>query len=82
MSRSRSAEDREIGGRGPSVSAFSAAAWLARDLSAAHSHAGKVAKWLDVTLASGPVDGPYSRVLQIIDPQGASVTLSQFKMPE
>ena len=41
ITRSRSAEDREIGGRGPSASALSAAAFVARDLSAAHSHAGK-----------------------------------------
>ena len=34
------------------------------------------------TVVSGPVDVPYSRVVQITDPQGASVTLSQFKMPE
>ena len=34
------------------------------------------------TVVSGPVDAPYSRVVQITDPQGASVTLSQFKMPE
>ena len=34
------------------------------------------------TVATGPVDVPYSRVVQITDPQGASVTLSQFKMPE
>ena len=34
------------------------------------------------TVVSGPIDVPYSRVLQITDPQGASVTLSQFKMPE
>ena len=33
------------------------------------------------TVVSGPVDLPYSRVVQITDPQGASVTLSQFKMP-
>jgi predicted enzyme related to lactoylglutathione lyase len=32
------------------------------------------------TVVSGPVDIPYSRVVQITDPQGASVTLSQFKM--
>jgi predicted enzyme related to lactoylglutathione lyase len=34
------------------------------------------------TFISGPVDVPHSRVVQITDPQGASVTLSQFKMPE
>jgi predicted enzyme related to lactoylglutathione lyase len=34
------------------------------------------------TVVSGPMDVPYSRVVQISDPQGASVTLSQFKMPE
>jgi predicted enzyme related to lactoylglutathione lyase len=34
------------------------------------------------TVVSGPVDVPYSRVVEITDPQGASVTLSQFKMPE
>jgi predicted enzyme related to lactoylglutathione lyase len=34
------------------------------------------------SVVSGPVDLPYSRVVQISDPQGASVTLSQFKMPE
>ena len=34
------------------------------------------------TVVSGPVDVPYSRLVQITDPQGASVTLSQFKMPE
>jgi hypothetical protein len=34
------------------------------------------------TVVSGPVDVPYSRVVQITDPQGASVPLSQFKMPE
>jgi uncharacterized protein len=34
------------------------------------------------TVVSGPVDVPYSRVLQIRDPGGASVTLSQFKMPD
>jgi predicted enzyme related to lactoylglutathione lyase len=34
------------------------------------------------TVVSGPVDVPYSRVVQITDPQGASLTLSQFKMPE
>jgi predicted enzyme related to lactoylglutathione lyase len=34
------------------------------------------------TVVSGPVDAPYSRVVQITDPQGASLTLSQFKMPE
>jgi uncharacterized protein len=34
------------------------------------------------TVVSGPIDIPYSRVVEIIDPQGASVTLSQFKMPE
>jgi predicted enzyme related to lactoylglutathione lyase len=33
------------------------------------------------TVLSGPIDVPYSRVVQITDPQGASVTLSQFKMP-
>jgi predicted enzyme related to lactoylglutathione lyase len=33
------------------------------------------------TVLSGPQDIPYSRVLQITDPWGASVTLSQFKMP-
>lgn len=33
------------------------------------------------TLVSGPVDVPYSRVLEIVDPQGARLTLSQFKMP-
>jgi predicted enzyme related to lactoylglutathione lyase len=32
-------------------------------------------------IISGPIDVPYSRVLQITDPQGAAVTLSQFKMP-
>ncbi len=34
------------------------------------------------TIVSGPIDVPYSRVVQITDPQRASVTLSQFKMPE
>ena len=34
------------------------------------------------TVISGPVDVPYARVVQVTDPQGASVTLSQFKMPE
>jgi predicted enzyme related to lactoylglutathione lyase len=34
------------------------------------------------TVVSGPLAIPYSRVVQITDPQGASVTLSQFKMPE
>jgi len=34
------------------------------------------------TVVSGPVEVPYSRVVQITDPQGASVTLSQFKMPD
>jgi predicted enzyme related to lactoylglutathione lyase len=34
------------------------------------------------TVVSGPVDVPYSRVVQITDPRGASLTLSQFKMPE
>jgi predicted enzyme related to lactoylglutathione lyase len=34
------------------------------------------------TVVSGPVDVPYARVVQITDPQGASVTFSQFKMPE
>src|SRR5437870_4823835 len=34
------------------------------------------------TVVSGPIDVPYSRVVQITDPQGASLTLSQFKMPE
>jgi predicted enzyme related to lactoylglutathione lyase len=34
------------------------------------------------TVVSGPRDLPYSRVVQITDPQGASVILSQFKMPE
>ena len=34
------------------------------------------------TVVSGPLDVPYSRIVQITDPQGASVTLSQFKMPE
>jgi predicted enzyme related to lactoylglutathione lyase len=33
------------------------------------------------SVLSGPVDVPYSRVLQIADPQGALLTLSQFKMP-
>jgi predicted enzyme related to lactoylglutathione lyase len=33
-------------------------------------------------VASGPVDVPYSRVLEITDPQGAALTLSQFKMPQ
>jgi predicted enzyme related to lactoylglutathione lyase len=33
------------------------------------------------TVVSGPLDIPYSRVVQIKDPQGASITLSQFKMP-
>ena len=34
------------------------------------------------TVVSGPIDVPYSRLLQITDPQGAAVTLSQFKMPD
>jgi predicted enzyme related to lactoylglutathione lyase len=34
------------------------------------------------TVVSGPVDVPYSRVLEITDPRGAALTLSQFKMPE
>jgi uncharacterized protein len=34
------------------------------------------------TVVSGPIDVPYSRVVQITGPWGASVTLSQFKMPE
>jgi predicted enzyme related to lactoylglutathione lyase len=34
------------------------------------------------TVVSGPVDIPYSRVVQVTDPQGAAVTLSQFKMAE
>jgi predicted enzyme related to lactoylglutathione lyase len=34
------------------------------------------------TVVSGPVDIPYSRVVQITDPPGASVRLSQFKAPE
>ncbi|MBV9581105.1 MAG: VOC family protein [Chloroflexi bacterium] len=34
------------------------------------------------TVVSGPIDAPYSRVVQITDPQGAALTLSQFKMPE
>jgi predicted enzyme related to lactoylglutathione lyase len=33
------------------------------------------------TVVSGPIEIPYSRVVQITDPQGASVTLSQFKLP-
>jgi predicted enzyme related to lactoylglutathione lyase len=33
-------------------------------------------------VVSGPLDIPYSRVLQITDPRGAALTLSQFKMPE
>ena len=34
------------------------------------------------TVVSGPIDIPFSRVLEITDPQGASLTLSQFKRPE
>jgi hypothetical protein len=34
------------------------------------------------TVVSAPVDVPYSRLVQITDPQGAALTLSQFKMPE
>jgi predicted enzyme related to lactoylglutathione lyase len=34
------------------------------------------------TVVSGPVDLPYSRVVQIVDPAGAAVTLSQFRMPD
>lgn len=34
------------------------------------------------TVVSGPIDVPYSRMVEITDPQGASLTLSQFKMPE
>jgi predicted enzyme related to lactoylglutathione lyase len=32
-------------------------------------------------VVSSPIDVPYSRVLQIADPAGALLTLSQFKMP-
>jgi predicted enzyme related to lactoylglutathione lyase len=34
------------------------------------------------TVVAGPLDLPYSRIVQITDPRGASITLSQFKMPE
>jgi predicted enzyme related to lactoylglutathione lyase len=34
------------------------------------------------TVVIGPVDIPYARVVQITDPQGAPLMLSQFKMPE
>jgi predicted enzyme related to lactoylglutathione lyase len=33
-------------------------------------------------VVSGPIDVPYSRVVEITDPHGAGLTLSQFKMPE
>jgi predicted enzyme related to lactoylglutathione lyase len=32
-------------------------------------------------VVAGPLEIPYSRVVQITDPQGAALTLSQFKMP-
>jgi predicted enzyme related to lactoylglutathione lyase len=47
----------------------------------ADSAAARTAE-LGGTVVSGPLDVPYSRVVQITDPQGASVTLSQFKMPD
>ncbi len=40
------------------------------------------ARELGGSVVSGPMDVPYARVVQISDAQGASVTLSQFRMPE